>query len=104
MTRITHQLAAPLDDAVEGETGLRPSRLLQMQAVIVSLVEDRYNDTMRRLGPVFGAGTLPDAVGAYYREFPEMVGEEDALVALLEHQAADLDQTKTLLLLHRGPS
>jgi hypothetical protein len=100
MVRIVTQLLEPLDLAVEGETGLAATKLLQMQAAIVSLVEGRYNDQLQRMGRVFAAPSVQDAVSAYYREFPGLRDGEVALATLLEQQDVTLDQAKTLLLLH----
>jgi hypothetical protein len=101
LRRLHRELTTPLDDAIEAETGLKLTLLLEFLWNVNELIERRVNEDHRKMASVFEATKIEDAVSAYYSEYPGLIGDPRLTVALLRRQGATLENAKVFLLFHR---
>lgn len=101
---IVHDLFHPLDDRIETELGIKPTRLFGMFMKMVSAVEERYRRRLGQLLPLLSAKTRKQCIDAYDRLSSERGNDTSALERVLEIQFpdADLNQIKSLLLQHQN--
>ena len=97
---ITKELYAPLNEYYTACVGLSATEIIDVFAHLVSKSESRVNEHINRLRPALGANTIEDAVGAYYKGFPDLKGQPSDFVRILRDYNASLKSVKALIISH----
>lgn len=96
--RILTDLFAPIDDAVEKETGVRLQSLIGMWFDVSILLITRVQSHLDKLGPIVGAKSIKEAVEIYWRAVPQTSSKPEDMIAFLKKQGSSLEQTRYFLL------
>lgn len=96
--RILTDLFAPLDDEVERAVGVRVQSLIEMWFEVSKLIMSRAWAHIEEVGPIFGAKSIKEAVGNFWRVAPQADSKPDDMIEFLAKEGLSLENTRLFLL------
>lgn len=81
VVRISIELYGPMDAALSERLGFSATDLIKVAGSLISSLEDRASERMRKLQIVVRATSVEDAVKAFFAEFAKFEGSPDEFLA-----------------------
>lgn len=81
--RISTELYGPLDAPMRAAIGFGPTDLITVADALVQALSDRAGDWWKALARTLRGGTAKQLVKEYYRNFPDLAGTPEELIANL---------------------
>lgn len=96
--RLLDELFAPLDDLIEGESGVRVTHLLKMYVALSEVIGNRIIEYAKKLNSIVLAGDLCSAAIAFNDAFPSFDVDRDEFVSVWSAYPECLDNAKQSLI------